>query len=115
MNEITLREKLWDKVSKEFDDFKKEQLNESKETIFENAFKISTLNDFVDMCDPDCGCLNIDEVKALLKEKYPAHTLYNFYMKTDAGGISDLYESIWYRLKDLVDRNNLKNKGNIER
>ena len=68
MNEITLREKLWDKVSKEFDDFKKEQLNESKETIFENAFKISTLNDFVDMCDPDCGCLNIDEVKALLKE-----------------------------------------------
>ncbi len=115
MNEITLREKLWDKVSKEFDDFKKEQLNESKETIFENAFKISTLNDFVDMCDPDCGCLNIDEVKALLKEKYPAHTLYNFYMKTDAGGISDLYESIWYRLKDLVDRNNLKNKDNIER
>ena len=115
MNEITLREKLWDKVSKEFDDFKKEQLNESKETIFENAFKISTLNDFVDMCDPDCGCLNIGEVKALLKEKYPAHTLYNFYMKTDAGGISDLYESIWYRLKDLVDRNNLKNKDNIER
>ena len=115
MNEITLREKLWDKVSKEFDDFKKEQLNESKETIFENAFKISTLNDFVDMCDPDCGCLNINEVKALLKEKYPAHTLYNFYMKTDAGGISDLYESIWYRLKDLVDRNNLKNKDNIER
>ena len=115
MNEITLREKLWDKVSKEFDDFKKEQLNESKETIFENAFKISTLNDFVDMCDPDCGCLNIDEVKALLKEKYPAHTLYNFYMKTDAGGISDLYESIWFRLKDLVDRNNLKNKDNIER
>lgn len=115
MNEITLREKLWDKVSKEFDDFKKEQLNESKETIFENAFKISTLNDFVDMCDPDCGCLNVDEVKALLKEKYPAHTLYNFYMKTDAGGISDLYESIWYRLKDLVDRNNLKNKDNIER
>lgn len=115
MSEITLREKLWDKVSKEFDDFKKEQLNESKETIFENAFKISTLNDFVDMCDPDCGCLNIDEVKVLLKEKYPAHTLYNFYMKTDAGGISDLYESIWYRLKDLVDRNNLKNKDNIER
>ena len=115
MNEITLREKLWDKVSKEFDDFKKDQLNESKETIFENAFKISTLNDFVDMCHPDCGCLNIDEVKALLKEKYPAHTLYNFYMKTDAGGISDLYESIWYRLKDLVDRNNLKNKDNIER
>lgn len=115
MNEETLRNKLWDKVSKEFDEFKIEQLKESKETIFDNAYKISTLSDFVDMCDPDNGCLNIKEVKALLKEKYPAHTLYNFYMKTDAGSISDLYESIWYRLNDLVDRNNLKNRVDKER
>ena len=115
MNETLLRNKLWDKVSKEFEEFKKEQLNESKETIFDNAFKISTISDFVDMCDPECGCLNVNEVKALLKEKYPAHTLYNFYMKTDAGGISDLHETIWFRLNDLVDRNNLKNKVDKER
>lgn len=115
MNEQKLRNMLWDKVSKEFDEFKQEQLKESKEAIFENAFKITTLSDFVDMCDPDCGCLKIDEVRALLKEKCPAHTLYNYYMKTDAGGISDLYESIWYRLNDLVERNNTKNKDNFER
>ena len=94
MSEEKLRNKLWDIVNKEFNDFKNEQLQNSKEEIFENAYKISTLSDFVDMCDPECGCLKIDEVKALIKEKYPAHTLYNFYMKSDAGGISDLYESI---------------------
>lgn len=115
MNETLLRDKLWVKVSKEFEEFKKEQLNESKENIFNNAFKISTFSDFVDMCDPDCEYLNVNEVKALLKEKYPAHTLYNFYMEADAGGISDLYESIWYRLNELVDRNNLKNKADKER
>ena len=37
-------------------------------------------------------------------------------MKSDAGGISDLYESIWYRLNDLANRNNnIKNKNNLER
>ena len=85
MNEDKLRNQLWDIVSREFDEFKKEQLQNSKEEIFE-------------------------------KEKYPAHTLYNFYMKSDAGGINDLYESIWYRLNDLADRNNTnKTKDNFER
>ena len=93
MNEDKLRNQLWDIVSKEFDEFKKEQLQNSKEEIFENAYKISTLSDFVDMCDPECGCLKINEVKALI-----------------------LYESIWYRLNNLADRNNTnKTKDNFER
>ena len=77
MNEDKLRNQLWDIVSREFDEFKKEQLQKSKEEIFENAYKISTLSDFVDMCDPECGCLKINEVKALIKEKYPAHALFH--------------------------------------
>ena len=40
MNEDKLRNQLWDIVSKEFDEFKKEQLQNSKEEIFENAYKI---------------------------------------------------------------------------
>ena len=51
MKEEQLRNKLWDIVTKEFDEFKKEQLQNSKEEIFENAYKISTLSDFVDMCE----------------------------------------------------------------
>ncbi len=108
MNEQEYRNLLWEKASKEFEDFKQEQLNESKETIFDNAYKISMLSDFTDMCDPDCGCLSLDSVKALLKEKNPVFTLYNFYQKTDSGSISDLYESIWYQLSELVSRNNEK-------
>ena len=115
MRETVIRNRLWDKVSKEFDEFKKEILNKSKEDIFNSAYQISTLSDFVDMCNPVCDCLNVNEVKALLKEKYPAHTLYNFYTKTDEGVISDLYESIRYRLNELVDRNKIKNKVDKER
>ena len=108
MSEEKLRNKLWDIVNKEFNEFKLKQL--------ENSFKISTFSDFVDMCEPECGCLKINEVKALLKEKYPVHTLYNFYMKSDAGSISDLYEAVWYSLADLANRNdNNKNKNYVER
>ena len=116
MSEEKLREELWNKVNTKFEEYKKQQLTKSKEEIFNNSFEIAHYQEFVDMCDPECGCLKINEVKALIKEKYPAHTLYNFYMKSDAGGISDLYESIWYRLNDLANRNNnIKNKNYLER
>lgn len=108
MNEQKYRDLLWKKATKEFEDFKRELLNESKETIFDSAYKIATLNDFTDMCDPECGCLSIESVKALLREKYPVHTLYDFYQKTDAGSIGDLFEAIWYQLRELELKNNTK-------
>ena len=114
MNEEKLRNKLWIRAQKEFEEFKSQMLTEDKEKIFESAFKISTLSEFTDMCDSDCTCLSLDEVKALLKEKYQVHTLYNYYMKTDAGSIEDLYESIWYSLSNLVD-NYKQKKINKER
>ena len=70
MLEDKLRNELWKKATDEFENFKKEQLYKSKEDIFNNSFEISKLSDFTDMCDPDYGCLKINEVKALLKEKY---------------------------------------------
>lgn len=113
-NEKKLREQLWKKATKEFENFKNEQLNETKENIFDNAYKITMLNDFTDMCDPECSCLSLDEVKTLLKEKYPVHTLYYYYQKTDAGSISDLYEAIWYSLSENVSRNNVKHHNKIQ-
>lgn len=100
--ENKLRQQLWKKASKELEEFKNEQLNESKESIFDNAYKIALLNDFTDMFDPNYGCFSLDEVKALLKEEYPVHVLYNYYMDTDVGGIDDLYEAIWYQLSNDV-------------
>ncbi len=111
INEKTIREKLWKKATQEFENFKKELLKESKEVIFESAYKIATLENFSDMCEPDCNCLSIKEVKTLLNEKHPIHTLYNFYMDTDSGTVSDLYESIWYRLSELVTQKNEKQKS----
>ena len=119
MSEQRIREKFWEQVTKEFDDFKKEQLKKSKEDIFNNAYEIAILSEFLLMCDPVYSHLSLEEVKTLMKEKYPVHTLYNFYMKTDDGGIGELYESIWYQLSLLHEKNNknqqLKNNSNLER
>ena len=93
----------------------KNVLNESDFWILMNSTKTGKMA-YTGLIISHNGCLKINEVKALIKEKYPAHTLYNFYMKSEAGGISDLYESIWYRLNDLASRNNInKNKDNFER
>lgn len=105
MNEKAIRNRLWKQVNREFEEFKKDQLNKDKEEIFDNAYKIAVFSDLVDMCDSSYGCLTINDVKALLKERYPVHTLYNYYMKSDVGGISDLYEAIWYRLDKLQEKN----------
>lgn len=115
MDEQEIRKKLWEKASKEFDNFKNEQLKKSKEIIFEDAYKIAIMSDFTLMCEPDCSCLSVNSVKALLKEKYPVQTLYDFYQKTDAGGIGDLYESIWYQLSELQEKNNKQISKNSNR
>ena len=116
MNEKYYRKKLWDKVSKEFENFKEEQLGLSKDEIFKNAYKISTLSEFVDMCEPDMEIFSLDEVKALLKEKYPAHTLYYEYMDSDAGSYSEKYDAVWYKLSTLVDKNKEQiNKNKISK
>lgn len=100
--ERKIREQLWKKASKELEEYKNEVLSESKEKIFEDAYSIAIIKDCTFMCDPECGCFSLDEVKVLLKEKYPVHTLYNYYMDTDEGSINDLYEAIWYQLSEDV-------------
>ncbi len=102
MKEQKYRELLWKKASKEFDDFKNKMLNEKKEAIFITAYRISILNDFTNMCDRYCNCLSLDEVKALLKKDYPVHTLYSYYMKSEAGSVDDMHEAIWYQLSNDV-------------
>ena len=114
MTSDSLRLKLWNKVSNDFEKFKNQQLTESKETIFDNAYMISMLQEFTNMCDPKCFCLKDNEVKYLLKEPYPARTLCNLYLKADVGGTTDLYESIWNRLNDLVEKK-INKKTDIER
>ena len=119
MNEETLRQELWNKVNTKFEEYKKQQLTKSKEEIFNNSFEIAHYQEFVDMCDPSLERFRIDAVKALLKEDNPAYTLYNYYMKSECESYDDLYESIWYPLNDLVERNNTKsntkNKVDLER
>ena len=118
MKEEYYRKKLWDKVSKEFENFKEELLGLSKEEIFNEAYKISTLSDFVGMCEPDMSIFSLDEIKALLKEEYPVHTLYYEYMDSDAGSYSEKYDVVWYKLSNLVKQNKEqinKNKVNKER
>lgn len=108
MNEQFFREKLYDKVQKEYEKFKVEELKKSKKQIFENAYQISKLHDFTYMCYPEDSCLHINTVKALLKEEQPLFTLYDYYMDTCTEEVTDLFEIISDKLSDLVEQNKIK-------
>ncbi len=110
MNKQQYRDKLYKKALKEFEIFKKEQLKESKESIFNNASKIAILNDFMIMCDKEYDYFSLDEVQSLLKNEYPLDTLYNYYIKSDVGSFSDIHEAIWYKLRDGVKEMNQNKK-----
>ena len=68
MSEQQYRNRLYKKALKEFESFKAEKLKESKESIFDNAYEIAVLTNFMIMCDKKRDYFFLDEVKALLKE-----------------------------------------------
>lgn len=103
MNENIYRKRFKEKVTKEFNDFKSEQLKLSKEAIFENAFKISCYYEIFSAYLIDEN-LNIDDIKKLLKEKCPIQTLYNYYLKTDLENINEIYDYLRAKGKDYQER-----------
>lgn len=94
------RTKLWNKVNEEYDIFKNELLQQSKNDIFENAYKIAIYDNCIDLCDPDLEILSEEQVNILLDKSQPIDLLYNLYLKSESGGTMEFYDSIWYRLNE---------------
>lgn len=110
MTEQEIRNCLWKKVIQEYDSFKEEQLNKSRESIFSNAYQIAMFKDFRYMCSPDCSCLDIDQVKALMKIDKPIHLLFTYYLMSLDGGVSDMYDVIYSDLNKFVSYCNNSSK-----
>lgn len=114
--ELEMRQKFWEKVSKEFEIFKKYFLSRPQEEVFDNAHQIAILSDFKDMCSIKNCCFSKEEVEVLLKESFPLHLLHDFYQKTDVGSYRDLYEAVWYPLRGFIIKEKDKSKNHeVER
>lgn len=110
-NEYILRQNLWDKLYKEFDNYtdllEKQDSNYAIEKSYETAIK----SEIVDLFDPDVSEFNIEQIKYLNNRENVLDELYNIWINSD-GDISQLiYESTSYeishRQEKLVSERNI--------
>jgi len=92
------REKLYEKMNKELQDYLKEIKEMDKETIINSAYEIAVKTDIVDYFYSELNEFSEDEIEFLLKEKYPLNWSYKTYLQNDFNPSEVLSESIHYTI-----------------
>lgn len=92
-----LKEKLFEKIEKEFEDFKQELKQKTPDEIIENAYKITTMDGIIGELKE--RSFDKDELKALLKEKDLLSEFYEDWRNADG----KLCESVQYPMEDTID------------
>lgn len=106
--EQNIRQQLYDKMKKEYDNFINEIKKLSSKEIIDRAYEISIKEEFVSVFYPD-DTHDINDIKILNKCEHPLETLYDDWMDTDLGINSVLRYSVEYTIENLIqDQKNKK-------
>lgn len=92
-----LKEKLFEKVEKEFEDFKQELKQKTPDEIIENAYKLTAMEGIIGELKE--RSFDKDELKALLKEKDLLSEFYEDWRNSDG----KLCESVQYPMEDTIN------------
>lgn len=92
-----LKEKLFEKVEKEFENFKQELKKKTPDEIIENAYKITAMDGIIGELKE--RSFDKDELKALLKEDNLLSEFYEDWRNADG----KLCESVQYPMEDTID------------
>lgn len=102
--ELNLRNSLWNKLKKEFIQYKDEVIKGDKGFIVDRAYEITIKDRLVDMFDPVVNNLDIESIKALNHLDTPLEELYNCWIKSD-GDIDELLsDSLWYDITNITNK-----------
>jgi len=110
MNEMEIRNNLYEKLEKEFKDFIEELKQKEPQEIIDNAYQITIKKELVSMFYPESEQYDIDEIKALNKTKEPLEELYQGWMDSDAGINSALEDSVYETLEEVEKEQRQKKK-----
>lgn len=92
-----LKEKLFEKVEKELEDFKQELQQKTPDEIIENAYRLTAMEGIIGELKE--MSFDNDELKALLKEKDLLSEFYEDFRNSDG----KLCENVQYTIPDTVD------------
>ena len=111
MEEMKIRENLYNKMQQEYNDFIENLKQQPPEKIIEGAYqkviKEEILGDFY----PEYEHYDIDKIKALGKTKEPLEELYQGWMDCDAGIHQVLEDSIYDTLDEIEKDQKQKQKS----
>jgi len=109
MTEMKIRERLYNKLEKEFKDFIEKMKDNDPEVIVNNAYQITIKEELLAMLYPS-EQYNIEEIKALYKIENPLEELYQGWMDSDAGIHSVLEDSVSDTLEEVLREQKEKKK-----
>ena len=110
MSEMKIREKLYEKLQKEFKDFIEELKTKEPEVIVNSAYQIAIKEELVGIFYPQEDKYDIEEIKALNKISDPLEELYQGWMDCDAGIHTVLEDSVSYTIEEIVKEQKEKKK-----
>jgi len=110
MNEMEIRQNLYNKLEKEFKDFIEEMKTNEPEVIVNSAYPIVMKEELLSMFYPESERFDIEELKALNKIDSPLEELYQGWMDTDEGIHSVLEDSVSNTLEEVLKEQKEKKK-----
>ena len=107
---MNLREKFYDKISKEYDDYIKNLKHEEPEVIINKSYETTIKEEIICYFTPDSEEYSLREIRELNKFKEPLDTLYSEWMDCDLNIGTEIRDCISELTIDLIEKNNQKGK-----
>lgn len=110
MNETDIRNKLYEKLEKEYKEYIEDLKKTDPQNIINNAYQITIKEEMVAMFYPESDKYDFNEIKALYKTDKPLDELYQGWMDTDYGINSVLEDSVNDTLEQVLEYQKEKKK-----
>lgn len=111
MNENEIRNKLYERMQKEYNDFINNLKEASPKEIIDSSYQITMKEELVSMFYPECNDFSIEEIKTLNKTKKPLEELYQGWMDCEYGINSVLKDSAYDTIEFIQKEQKQKNKS----
>jgi len=112
MTEKEIREELYNKLDKEYDEYI-DKVKDSADDFIKNAYQVVMKDEILCLFDPILEKYDIEEIKALSKIDSPLDHLYKKWSKYDDGLINEIDENVSYTLSEIVNEQKKEEKSEI--
>lgn len=111
MNEYDIRNKLYERMQLEYNDYLNSLMEASPKEIIDNSYQIVVKDEMVSMFIPESERYDIEDIKVLSKTKKPLEELYQDWLSCDVNINQVLDDSIQLSFDNIREVQKNKNKA----